>query len=466
MKRIEFEGQVHEFPDDATEAEITQALGGGTQRPPFLSGLVEAYRNPKALVAELLGGSERAPLPGGYRSPEAEMAGKIASAPVPSSFLESGQLIGTALGGPAGRAVPGAARILGRAAPAVGRVIGGAIGGETGGRLEGAPPGRGALLGGGGAATGEVLGPVLSKVFRSLPGMKARIAGHDAAKFGMEMERLAPPLGGARTAEDIRALAAGPGREALGQAKEQAVQQIEARLGQLQPVLYPWQPGYAAPGHMIMPSLGNRAMTLREANDALSEIGARAFSKNPLDRTFQGVDQRRLYGRIEKEIEQGLRGLDPTGGALQLWQPAQQTYKAGLALMRETGRKGAFRTGADLQFNTPAFQRRLADPRVEADLRKRFGDVGFERLRDRMLRGGAPGEVDVLAPGSGRMSQAAGEILRGKGGAPQIPALLLRTPLPNLGSTYAGRPPYTLPPALQTILDLALQKAGAAGLPR
>jgi hypothetical protein len=35
-----------------------------------------------------------------------------------------------------------------------------------------------------------------------------------------------------------------------------------------------------------------------------------------------------------------------------------------------------------------------------------------------------------------------------------------RTLLPNLGSQYTGRAPYSLPPALQTILDVVSQRTG------
>src|SRR5687767_8734938 len=116
----------------------------------------------------------------------------------------------------------------------------------------------------------EAAVPFLGKVVRSLPGMKGRIAGQDAARYGETMEKLSPPLAGARTADDLRSLAAGPGQAQLGAAKGAANQDISTSIG--------------ARNALDLPSTGQTGLTLQQANDTLSEISARAFSKNPLDR--------------------------------------------------------------------------------------------------------------------------------------------------------------------------------------
>jgi hypothetical protein len=445
-------------PEGATDAEImarvqaehsrTAGAPAPTSPPSALgaSGRVDQGGGlPRDLTGRIKEHLTREPKPGGrslFGEPEVlAPVGKAIRAvgrfALPETNIGAGAMAGTLAAGPAAP-LAGFARV-----PALARILGGAVGGEAAGTLSGEQAGKGALVGGSMAAVGEGAGAALGKLVRSAPGMKSRIAGADAAGYAREAGRISPPLAGARSAEDLRALASGPGRARLGQAKESAVQQVEGAIGN-QPI-----------------SVGGQAIPLREANDRLSEIGARAFSKNPLDRTFQGVDQRQLYGQTAREIEQGLSQLDPTGAALKTWQQAQQAYSAGTALLRPLQTPQAFRTGKSLEFNTPYVQRLLANPKAEAALRNKLGDREFEALRNVMLRGGRPGGVDVLSPG-GRVTDALMEILRGKGGATQIPALVPRTLLPNLGSRYTGRQPYSLPPKLQTILDLAAQR-GAEG---
>lgn len=397
----------------------------------------------------------------------------------------SASAVGAMAGNAAAGLIPGM-RYLPRP---LSRVLGGAIGGGVGSYLQGEEPLEGAAKGAGTGIVGEGLGAVGGKILRSAPGAKGRIAGQDAARYAEEMGRQSPPLAGAKTADELRALAAGPGRERLGAAKEAAVQDIERQLPQLQPptrvnvpamaptetMIHVQSPQYSAhdvnpistfqsvtqqisalaPTTTInVPVLGG-AMPLREANNRLSEIGAKAFSKNPLDRNFNGVDQRRLYGQVANEIEAGLpQQLRP------LWQQAQGDYKKGLALLKPLQASSAYRQYPDeIQFNTPQIQTFLANPKNEAALRNKLGDGGYEALVNAMTRGGGVGTRDILAPGQGRVLDALRQTL-GRGtntGSMQALGVPARTLFPNLGSQYAGRQPYTLPPALQTILDAALQ---------
>src|SRR5690242_3765266 len=213
--------------------------------------------------------------------------------PVPRNLTEAGSQLAQAV-------VPG-----GNAALRIGAQ---ALGGEVGNQIAGGPTGQGALEGGGSALAGELIGGGLGYVARGLPGAKGRIAAQDAAAYGTEMGRQSPPLAGAQSVQELRSLAQGQGKERLSAAKEQAVQRIEQMLDpnvrlNLQSLGQTVQENVPLAGLTgYHPTAAPRPFTLREANDALSEIGARAFSKNPLDRSFNGVDQRQLYGQVVQEI--------------------------------------------------------------------------------------------------------------------------------------------------------------------
>src|SRR3989304_5576375 len=216
----------------------------------------------------------------------------VAETVIPQTPLQAGIMAGTAAGGPL---VSGAAKVgvplAGTGSPWLPRLRGGTAGGAAGGAVgeEGAL--TGAALGAGTSALGEAGGAGANKLLRSLPGMKRAINLRDVRSVGETVGEIAPPLRGATTVGGVREMAAGGGLANLGQMKESAVRQIERVIGPT--------------ARFEMLSLGGSAMTLREANDRLSEIGARAFSRNPLDRTFQGIDQRQLYGEVGRDIRRG-----------------------------------------------------------------------------------------------------------------------------------------------------------------
>lgn len=136
----------------------------------------------------------------------------------------------------------------------------------------------------------EAAVPTIGTLARGAPGAKGRIAAKDAARFGERVGEQVPALGGMRTARDFETMASGQGLDRIGQAKEDAIRAIEYTIG----------------GRPInMPSLGG-AVSLREANNALSKAGVLGFSKNPLDRNFGGVDQRLLYKKLANEIRDGI----------------------------------------------------------------------------------------------------------------------------------------------------------------
>ena len=297
-----------------------------------------------------------------------------------------------------------------------------------------------------------MLGKILSFGSRAIAnnpvgGGRANIATADTARIGQTIEDIVPPLGGARTAQDLRNLVAtGSGKESLGNAKDDVVKLIEARVGQI-----------------VVPSLSPKPMTLSQANEALTQIGLKGRYTNPLDQTAAGVDWRQLYGKVAQEISGALQQASPQAAAS--FQEAQRAYGGGNAILKRIlSKQNIYQpVGDDLMLNTSQFQRVVGDPKTEAVLRQKLGP-GWEAFADTVYRGGTPGTRDVLAPGTGRAMDALRQVYgRGQGGAPQVVGSLARTPAANIGSEYIGRQPYSFPPQLQAILDVMLQR-GIGGM--
>src|SRR3972149_6614819 len=486
------------------------APSGPEGTPSFLRRLGQGYETgAQWLTRQLAKGIETAADTGLSPVSLGPFSETVAETVIPQTPPQAGIMAGTAAGGPlvsgaakvgvplAGTVSPWLARILGGTAggaagggggegggpPGGARILGGTAGGAAGGAVgeEGAL--TGAALGAGTSALGEAGGAGANKLLRSLPGMKRAINLRDVRSVGETVGEIAPPLRGATTVGGVREMAAGGGLANLGQMKESAVRQIERVIGPT--------------ARFEMLSLGGSAMTLREANDRLSEIGARAFSRNPLDRTFQGIDQRQLYGEVARDIRRGIaraergmaegieataagmteragrRALPPGGGqsvagparrfeACTLPEvgaviprvpavretpreageatlaaaapPAQQTSARGTALSRLLGRPGLIDDNGMLRMEV--LQRAVKDPRTMAWLRNKLGPGNFEKLAQTVTRGGGGG-----------------------GGGP---AARPKTLLPNVGARYAGTPPFTRPRSLQTLLDLALERGALA----
>jgi hypothetical protein len=460
VKQIDFEGTTHQFPDDFTDADIAKALGGGAPAAPatpppksaFTQGYEKYFRDPamnalRSAVGSILDTHVPPEMTGGRPTDStssrlAPFTEQVAGAVVPQTPIQAGALAGTLGSGALAR---GAGSLTGP----LFRVLGGATGGEAGNYLAGGPQGRGALEGGGGAALGEGIGAAGGKVARSLPGAKGRIAADDAAAYAGEMGRQSPPLAGAQTVQDLQRFAQGEGRQRIGDAKEGIIRQIEAMTGN-------------AP--LSVPAAGPNNMTLREVNDILSEVGARM--KNPLERTFQGRDQTQLYGQIRSQLDAALAATHPDAPGL--FNTAQSDYAKGMSLLRPLQQQNAYRLSpGDTQFNTPAIQRSLQNPKNAAGMRNKLGDADYEALLNVMTRGAGQGQ-DVLASGRGGMLDALQQTI-GRGtnsGAMGYLGVPLRTALPNIGSQYTGRRPFSLPPQIQELLDVALQrKAGQIGQP-
>ena len=370
-----------------------------------------------------------------------------------------------------------AARGAGRGLQALARLTGGAIGGETGGQASGEPTGKGALIGGGGALGGEGLGAVGSKVLRSVPGAKARInegqsqqlldtigRTNRVAREAIEAAPVSPLQHQPRTASAIkRGFESGAVEQAAGQRFGDVLDRVANAAG---------NPAFATPAlqeaYAMMPALEQRLLgpvgqggfTLQQAQQIRSWVGDPAFAQSTLGQGVRRVPQQRLWGEITQEIE---GGLAPSPRALQLWQANNRAYAGTEALQEGLTERGAFINQPNRSFlNRSALSDYLA--RNEVDLRRR--GVDFDALVQRVLGGGQPGTRDVLASGAGTAADAAMQSL-GRGtntGSMQALGTPLRTVFPGVGSQYTGRAPYTLPPNLQAILDVVLQRSGGAAL--
>lgn len=422
-----------------TEAEVlaqVQAQAGASSPAP--KGLYQRIAEPvTSVVAKGIGLADTA-MRGGlpFAAATPDDANAIAGMVVPQTPIEAGAMIGT---GGAGLLARGA----GRGLQALARVTGGLVGGEAAGQASGEPTGKGAAIGGGGAAVGEGVAAAGSKLMRSLPWMKGVIARGDERAFANAVGDVSEPLAGM----NVRAMGSGGGRRALRTDREARISAIEAAIGN-QPI--------------SVPSLGG-PMPLRDALDALSNVGVR-LGQHPADRSVRQAPDALDYRTIIGEIRTGLDSVDPTGRASAAFGQAQDVYRGGKTLIRQIlAQEGLF--NADGQFNSAAAQKLLTNPRRAELLRERLGDDQYEALVNVAFRGGNPADGrDRLAQGAGGLMDPLKTWARGGNtGFWGLPMALGRTLLPNIGSQYAGRAPFTAPAPLNAILDAAGQRAVSAG---
>jgi hypothetical protein len=414
----------------------------------------------------------------------AERVNPLAEIIVPQTPLEAGAMVGTlGAGGIAAKAglKPGMAALT--------RILGGTAGGAGGGYAGGEGAGTGALIGGGGAAAGEVLGVALPWLRSHGAGGRAAVNKDDTARIG---QRLPSALGKPKTAEEMwEAAVTAPKR--LGAAKETGVRELEEMLPGGVPSRYKTQPEpppgvdpgewlaemgirgqrsqfaqALGPAQIDVPSLG-QSMTLREANELLSTRGDVLRGARPLDPRFKFADPKEAYAALARDIEQGIA---EHGGAeaLAKWRTIQDAYKVGRAEIKPFQRGAAYLPGqqaGDAQLNMVQVAKWLREPNNAAALIDKIGRPRYDQLVNDVTRGAGPLSTDVMESGRGGMTDALMSWLRGNNtGATQAIRLPLSTAVPGVGRQYAGRQPYTLPASLQAILDVALQKAGAAGLAR
>jgi hypothetical protein len=376
---------------------------------------------------------------------------------VPQSGTEAGIMLGTLGAGPAlsaaGKVIPPLGRAVAKAGPLLmgragattaqkfgapaARIAGATAGGAIGGGVTGEGAGKGALLGAGSALAGESMVALAGKLVRSLPGAQTAIDRRMAKDVGKAIEDISAPLKGAKTAKDLQQLAV-EGERKLGLAKERIVQHIEAHT---KPIL--------------APSLGRKAVTLRTANEKLTEMGKHAFSQAGT------LADKQAYHRLSKEIADGLDVVDPSKAARGLWEQAQANYRKGLGLIDMLTPKPTFTRGPlGVRLKTPTVQEYLADPRTQQELRSRLAPAEFNRLVNVLTRGGGLGTKDALKSlypttltggllGSGL--GVGGGLGLGPlgGGLAGLPMLV-----PNVLSRYAGRAPAAPGQGVRTLADL------------
>jgi hypothetical protein len=199
-----------------------------------------------------------------------------------------------------------------------------------------------------------------------------------------------------------------------------------------------------------------RDFTLREANAQLSDIGAKAFSKNPLDRTAAGVDQRQLYGQVARDITSGIeRAAGPEVAGT--WTKAQTDYAQASKVLDFLKRSGVVDNDGFL--NVGKMQRMLNQPKTAAALEGSLGPDKFKTFVDAIYRGAPRGEVDRVTSGMGGPLDALMQVLRGTNtGASQMIRVPIATVLPGVGGKYVGRAPLALPAPLQGIIDVGAQR--------
>lgn len=406
----------------------------------------------------------------------------IAETIVPQNEIEAGAMVGT---GGAGLAAKG----LSRGLSALSRITGGIVGGGAGGAVTNEGALKGAVVGGGGAVAGEGLGAVLPWLFPRVAGGRAAANRQDVTNIG---GKLPPALGAPKNATEMwEAAVTAPKR--LGQAKEAAVQDLETMLPGGAPSRYKtpgtppagvvdpgeWAASAAAsaerskfaqalgPAQIDIPTLG-QSMTLREANELLSQRGEVLSGRVPLDPRFKYREPKQAYAALAQDIE---GGVEAHGGpdALAKWRTLQDAYKAGRTQIKPFQAGAAYQPGqkeGDAQLNLVQVASWMRNPKNAAWMIDRIGRDRYDELVGQITRGAGPLATDVMEPGLGRMSDAARQSL-GRGtntGSLQTIGVPLRTLIPGVGRQYAGQEPYALPQKLQAILDVVMQKAGGSAI--
>lgn len=514
MKRIEFEGTTHEFPDDFSDADIATALGGGrAPAGPSMGQRISAgLGTAKGAVQrgldyiDTLGGTLK-----GTRAGAPTSRGFIAPAdanPIPGTLTEAGGQLGQAV-------IPGAAVArsgLGAGWQALARVLGPAIGGEIGNQLEGGQTGRGALTQGGGALLGEAIGQgvggaggaILRGVSNnSIAGGKRNIANNYQATVGRTIGELIPELGTPRTGEDFAALARlargtrlppgmsqQPGHEELlGGMLDTAAANINQLVGPRGLNITQVPPG-ALPA--TVPPAG-AATLLNAQGQPIQGTAASAGSAVPFDQALGLL--RQLYGRayhggvgatnpaiaaldptaakqaadvLKQEITAELQRLSPE--ARNLFQTSQNKYAMGTEIAADI----------DQALRLSPNRTELTEPALQQTVFNRLGDVSAKLGRQRVAED-TPGDAltkylaavynrgglgkTIPATGTGNIGDSFRRaFLQGQGGTPSAIAAVPKAVAENAGAVYTGQKPYsgfTLPPVLQQALDVVLQRTGS-----
>jgi hypothetical protein len=333
-------------------------------------------------------------------------------------------------------------------------------------------------------ALGEGAVAVGSKIIRSLPWIKglinegvssgtADVPRTVSPALGPAIETaragVSPMLKGGTTAAALQETALGQGgKQAMGGAFEQGMldttlaaqgQGVQSPALQMAWDLLPTgNPLTDRLKNSLAPS-PNGTFSPQQAERLLAELGEAAFkgeAASPIARGISGLELRRLYGQPVNETTSGLPA--PAGDILA---GTRREFAGGNAIMEGLREPQAFQGLPNrIMLNTPAVGQYLSTNRAE--LEAKLGVEGFRALRDAILSEGQLGTRDILAPGAGGPLSALAQVYgRGQGGAPQIIGSAVRTGLPNLGSEYTGRAPFSMSPQIQALMDyLGIQTTG------
>jgi hypothetical protein len=354
------------------------------------------------------------------------------------------------------------------------RILGGGIGGAAGAGISGGSLGAQAeqgLVGAGSAGLGEGLGAVGSKLARSWgrgainEGQARELLGtfgqaNPAIETAVRAQQVSPALGTRTTTAQMRQAATrGELQQAGSQRFEQALNEIDQAAGQ--PMLSGPEIDQAyqmLPDIVKQESVGplgpiGGTYTLPQAVAIKAYLSSKAFAESPQGQGLDATSLQQFTGRLKSTIDQA---IPPELQAS--WQSMNREYGAQQILNEFLTSARAQQGGPNqVLLNRTALSQYL-DQNAQ-DIIRRMGPETYDAVVQGTLGGAQPGTRDVLAPGGGRPLAALLQTYgRGQGGSPQLLGAPLRTILPGLGDVYTGRAPYTLPPALQSILDLVTQR--------
>lgn len=480
MKRIEFEGAVHEFPDDFTDADISSALGGSKQSfgDLALSSLKTAVANAPGQMLE-----DVKTLPGKAVSAFNEVTSPstalplVAGGPGSTVLKRLGAFAVGRMLEDAGTPNPDRPETFTENVKSAAKgVFGDPTMGTTRERITSVATSPAAI---------ETALPFLGKIMRSTPGAKARInegqsqellegigRTNRVAREAIEAAPVSEFQEAPRTAAQIRrGFESGGVEQAAQQRFGQVLDRVANAAGN--PALngpavqraYDMMPQLAREelvGAVNVGASGIPSFTLQQAQAIRSWVGSPAFAESTLGQGVGKVPQQRLWGGVSQEME---HSISHNQRALQLWRANNRAYSSIEAIQEGLTQGNAFQGQPNRTFlNRNALSDYLA--KNEKDLVPRMDREGFDYLVNRVLGGAQPGTRDVLASGSGTASDAAMQSV-GRGtntGSMNAVGVPVRTALPGVGNQYTGQAPYTLPPRLQAIVDVVLSKMGGAAL--
>ncbi len=502
MKTVKVGDTLHQFPDDATDAEIAATLAGAQAS----SGGPPPAPDPRTLPARLYQDYIAAPLTKGV-SYIARLDPELSDYDPPSKIPGEPQSPEEVLALAESRAklvVPQhlSDALVTAALPALrpasvgGRLALGAGAKALGGLLEGKSVSDNAIDT---AVTTGTLG-VTEAALKAMPWLARSVSNNPIVGGKRNIEdaytkRVADAIGdiipefrGAEKAADLvaavklpRGVKLPPGwsqqrswDEALGEMMDVARANIRGQI-QDAPLQLTTLPGRqpAGPVGTLLDAAGQpiqnvatqgvRATTLDDALGMLTALYQRGFSSKVLRPEVAGIEPaaaKQMAQDLKQEITSELIRLDPTQAARQLFQQSQNKYAMGTEIIRDVGK--ALRlgpTGATL--NESALQQAVFD---------RLKSVG-EKLGRQRVAEDVPGAalakyLDAIynqAQGFGRSALGAGtgdfgDSLRraygqGQGGTPAGLAAPIKAFLENAGARYFGQSAYSPPTNLAPILD-------------